>query len=213
VPFVFNHILSKLSFKIYTPVKPNDYATEAERVANFTVKSIKIDFPSATSVTWAETNKNAAAGETTYNTYAEKTGTKLDAAFETTVYSNATGTLVPYGATSAAAVAIGNTYIVAPVNSTVTKHEFDVQVIYDVAYADGTSETGCIATGTIGTGDPDPTVNDPNDASFDPNIYAPGQNQYFVAIIKLDPAKIDFCVEDVNAWDPNGEDLEDVEVK
>lgn len=210
VPFVFNHILSKLSFKIYTPVKPNNYETVAERVANFTVKSIKIDFPSATSVTWAETNKNSAAGETTYDTYAVKTGTKANDAFETTVYNNATGTLVPYSTTSADADEIGETFIVTPVNGTVKKHEFDVQVIYDVEYADGTSETGCIATGTIGTGDP---AKQPGDTGYDPNIYAPGQNQYYVAIIKLDPAKIDFCVENVNAWDPNGQDLEDVEVK
>ena len=210
VQFVFNHILSKLSFKIYTPVKPNNYATVADRVANFTVKSIKIDFPSAASVTWTETAKNDPAGTTTYNTWAAKTGTKADAAFETTVYSDATGTVVPYGETSAAAVAIGNTYIVTPVNSTVTKHEFDIQVIYDIEYADGTPETGCIATGTIGTGDP---ALNPGDTGYDANIYAPGQNDYYVAIIKLDPAKIEFCVENVNAWDPNGQELEEVEVK
>lgn len=209
VPFVFNHILSKLSFKIYTPVKPNDYATAAERVANFTVKSIKIDFPTATSVTWAETAKNDAAGATTYDTYVEKTGDKTDAAFETTVYSDATGTLVPYGENSTSAAAIGNTYIVTPVNSTVTKHEFDLQVIYDIEYIDGTTETGCIATGTIGTGNP---ALSSGDEGYDPNIYAPTQNQYYIAVIKLDPAQIEFCVEAVNEWDPNGQEVE-AEVK
>ena len=207
VPFVFNHILSKLSFKIYTPVKPNDYENVAERVANFTVKSIKIDFPTATSVTWAENGKNAvaAAGTTTYNSWAAKTGTKAAEAFETTVYNDATGTLVPYGETSTAATAIGNTYIVTPVNNTVTKHEFDIQVIYDIAYIDGTTETGCIATGTIGTGDP---TKSPGDEGYDANIYAPTQNQYYIAVIKLDPAKIEFCVEKVNEWDPNGQEVE-----
>ena len=206
VKFVFNHILSKLSFKIYTPVKPNDYETVAQRVANFTVKSIKIDFPSATSVTWTETAKNAPAGTTTYDTYAAKTGGKADAAFETTVYDGATtGTPVPYGETSEAAVAIGNTYIVTPVNSTVTKHEFDIQVTYDIAYIDGTTETGCKATGTIGTGNP---ALSPGDTGYDANIYAPGQNQYYVAVIKLDPAKIEFCVEEVNEWNPNGQEVE-----
>ena len=209
VPFVFNHILSKLSFKIYTPVKPNNYATESERVANFTVKSIKIDFPTATSVTWAETIKSAAAGTTTYSGYANKTGDKTDAAFETEVYSDATGTLVPYGESSTNASAIGNTYIVTPVNSTVKKHEFDLQVIYDIAYADGTTETGCIATGTIGTGNPELSS---GDEGYDPNIYAPTQNQYYIAVIKLDPAQIEFCVEKVNEWDPNGQEVE-AEVK
>ena len=209
MPFVFNHILSKLSFKIYTPVKPNNYATESERVANFTVKSIKIDFPTATSVTWAETIKSAAAGTTTYSGYANKTGDKTDAAFETEVYSDATGTLVPYGESSTNASAIGNTYIVTPVNSTVKKHEFDLQVIYDIAYADGTTETGCIATGTIGTGNPELSS---GDEGYDPNIYAPTQNQYYIAVIKLDPAQIEFCVEKVNEWDPNGQEVE-AEVK
>lgn len=177
VQFVFSHILSKLSFKIKTDIKRTDDAVVADRVATFTVTAIDIDFPSATSVQWAETAKAAVAGTTTYDTYAVKDGT-----FETSVFSGTQEV-------TNSAVAIGETFIVTPVNGTVTKHEFDVQVTYNIAYADGTSETGCVATGTIGTGTA-------------PNIYTPAQNQYYIATINIDPAKIEFCVEGVNAWNP-----------
>jgi len=179
VPFVFSHILSKLSFKIVTSIKPIDYETVADRVATFTVTAIDIDFPTATSVQWAENAKAAVAGATTYSNYVAKDGT-----FETQVFS---GSQV----VTNTATAIGNTYIVTPVNSSdnVTKHEFDVKVTYNVEYADGTTETGCKATGTIGTG-------------TSPNIYAPAQNQYYIATININPAQIDFCVEGVNEWDP-----------
>lgn len=198
VEFVFNHILSKLSFKIKTDIPAHDADTNP--TATFTVKSIKIDFPSDNNVTWAETNSNNVAGTTTYSdNYAGKTGSKLDAAFETTVFS---GSQVA----TATATALGNTYIVAPVNGIVKKHEFDVQVKYDIRYADGTTESDCVATGTIGAGDPD--ANPAED-----NVYAPAQNQYFVAIINIHPEEIQFCVENITGWDPNGEDLDEVDVK
>ena len=199
VQFVFNHILSKLSFKIKTDIPAHNASTNP--TATFTVKSIKIDFPSDNNVTWAETNSNAVAGTTTYSdNYAPKTGSKADAAFETTVF---TGSQVA----TATATALGNTYIVAPVNGTVKKHEFDVQVVYDILYADGTTESDCVATGTIGSGNPAAT----NPA--DENVYAPAQNQYFVAIINIHPDEIQFCVENVADWNPNGGELDEVDVK
>lgn len=215
VQFVFNHILSKLSFKIkaHDDIKPADYTTASERVATFTVRSIKIDFPSDNNVTWTENGSNDITGYTTYsNSYAAKTGTKADAAFETTVFTGPA-----HGETDAFDVTntfepIGATFIVAPVNTTYPKHEFDIQVEYDILYADGTNETGCKATGTIGTGDPDATVNVPGSQTYDANIYAPAQNQYYVANIIINPDRIEFCVEDVEDWDPNGDDLEPVEV-
>lgn len=183
VPFVFNHILSKLSFKIKTDIE--------NTTAVFTVTSIKIDFPSDNNVTWAEGGHDV-AGETTYSSaYAAKTGSKLPAAFETTVFTGEQE--VPYSVATSGALALGESYIVTPVNGTVKKHEFDVEVTYNIEYADGTTETGCVATGTIGSGDPDadPAV---------PNTYAPIQNSYYVAIINLKPDQIEFCVDTINDW-------------
>lgn len=231
VPFTFNHILSKLSFKIMTSVKPTDYATVAERVADITVKSIRIDFPSAASVTWTQTTKNNIAGTTSYTTYAGKDGT-----YETPVYNTAYenvsayntahstsigsdafsalsyaeklkigGTAVPYGTTSNDATPIGETFIVTPVGTGATKHEFDVEVIYDIDYLDGTNETNCIAHGTVGADTPG--------AQGATNVYAPAQNQYFIAVINIKPTGIEFCVEGVNGWNPtNGTDLNPVDV-
>jgi len=193
VQFVFNHILSKLSFKVKTDIPAHDAASNA--TASFTVTAIDIDFPSASAVQWAETYSDAVAGTTTYTSYVAKDGT-----FETQVFSGSQ-------AVNSTATAIGNTYIVTPVNGSQKKHEFDVKVTYNVLYADGTTETGCEATGTIGTGNPDAS----NPA--DQNVYAPGQNQYYIAVINIHPEEIQFCVENVEAWDPNGQDLDDIDVK
>lgn len=203
VQFTFNHILSKLSFKIKTDVPAWNAATNP--TATFTVTDIKIDFPTDNNVTWQQGGSNVIAGTTSYSSgYAAKTGTKADAAFETVVFPTGSQEV------TSSATAIGKTFIVTPVNSTVKKHEFDVQVTYNVKYADGTTETGCKATGTVGTGNPALSSGDPG---YDPNIYAPGQNEYYVAVINLNPAAIEFCVESVAAWDPNGTDLEEVDVK
>ncbi len=183
VQFVFNHILSKLSFKIKTDIETT--------VASFTVTSIKIDFPSDDAVQWAQSQPNNTTGQITYsNGYAAKTGSKAAAAFETEVFTGEQA--VPYSVATSGATALGETFIVTPVNSTKTKHEFDVQVTYNITYADNTTETGCIATGTIGSDTPG--------ATGATNVYAPAQNQYYVAIINLKPAGIEFCVENVNAW-------------
>jgi hypothetical protein len=180
VQFVFNHILSKLSFKIKTDIPAHNASSNP--TATFTVKKVEIDFPSATGVQWAETSSDAPAGKTTYTDYAAKDGT-----YDFTVFEGSQTVT-----NSAVALTNGMTFIVTPVNSetTVTKHEFEVKVTYDILYADNTTETGCIATGTIGTGTPAT------------NTYTPAQNQYYIAVININPEKIEFCVEDVNAWDP-----------
>lgn len=172
VQFVFNHILSKLSFKIKTDV--------LSTVATFTVKKIEINFPTATGVQWAETASNNPAGVTTYTGYTAKAGD-----YDFTVFEGQQAVT-----NSAAALTNAHTYIVTPVNSTVTKHEFDVKVTYDILYADNTAENDCIATGTIGTGEPAA------------NTYTPAQNQYYIAVININPEKIEFCVEGVDEWDP-----------
>ena len=178
VQFVFNHILSKLSFKIKTDIPAHDAQTNP--TATFTVKKVEIDFPSATGVQWAETASGDPAGKTTYSEYAVKDGT-----YDFTVFEGSQTVT-----NTAAEMTDAKTFIVTPVNTTQTKHEFEVKVTYDILYKDGTTETGCIATGTIGTGTPAT------------NTYTPAQNQYYIAVININPEKIEFCVEDVNGWDP-----------
>ena len=178
VQFVFNHILSKLSFKIKTDVPAHNAQTNP--TATFTVKKVEIDFPSATGVQWAETSSDDPAGATTYTEYAVKDGT-----YDFTVFEGSQTVT-----NSAAAMTDAKTFIVTPVNTTVTKHECEVKVTDDILYADNTTETGCIATGTIGTGTPNT------------NTYTPAQNQYYIAVININPEKIEFCVEGVDAWDP-----------
>ena len=197
VQFVFNHILSKLSFKVKTDIPTT--------VASFTVTSIKIDFPSDNNVQWAQNAcNNFTNSATTYsNSYQAKTGTKVDEAFETTVFTGSQA--VPYSTTTNGAQALGETFIVTPVNGTKTKHEFDVQVTYNIVYADNTSESGCVATGTVGSDTPG--------ATNATNVYAPQQNQYYIAVINIKPEKIEFCVEGVENWDPTvGTDLNPVDV-
>ncbi len=179
VPFIFNHILSKLSFKVKTDAKAWDYTPATDAVATFTVTDIKIDFPTATGVEWAETNSSNPAGTTEYGTYTAKDGT-----YETDVFVGTDSTRV----VTNTAAQIGKTFIVTPVNATQTKHEFGIQVTYNVKYKDGTTETGCVATGVIGTGTPAT------------NVYTPAQNQHYIVTINLNPNAIEFCVEGVNAW-------------
>ena len=188
VPFVFSHILSKLSFQVTTDIEAT--------VATFTVTSIKIDFPQDNNVTWTETAKAAPAGTTTYsNSYAAKNGE-----YETTVFpASASGSPTTQPVTYNVKTDLGNVYIVTPVNTDKTKHEFGVEVTYNITYADNTSETGCVATGVIGTGTPAT------------NTYTPSQNQYYKAVIKIAPAEIQFCVEGVDGWtDPATEVTQEV---
>ena len=173
VELVFNHVLSKLGFAI----KTTQDVIDAE--ATITVKKIELDFPTAATSQWAQTAAGAAAGVTTFTTYAEKDGST----YETEVYSNSTGTPL-----TASAAAIGNTYIVYPVNATNSEHVFGVKVTYDIRYKDGVSETNCEATGVVGGGTTAATQ------------YKPNQNDSYTVTITVDPAHIEFCVEGVNDW-------------
>ena len=189
VNFTLSHILSKLSFKIKTSVPANS--------ATLTVKKIEINFPSSTTgVTWTQSNISAVTGTTTYSNDYAKPAITAQNAFGITVYEDATG--IP---ATASAQELGNKYIVTPVGGTVTRHIFDVRVTYDILYLDNnTTEAGCVATGTIGNGTPAT------------NLYQPAQNQHFVAVIDLNPEKIEFCVESVDTWNPVTESTP-VEVK
>ena len=201
VQFDFHHILSKLSFKVYTEIAKAN-VQQNTGVATFTLKRINIDFPQSEAVTdnvdfyasdfETAASRNLPKGTTSY------TGTPVkDNAFDGTdaadddvelVFYCEDGYEVPNSATKPALPASPKTndvacktYIVAPVNSTRTAHEFGISVEYDVEYVDGTTEEGCKATSTLS--------------------YSPAQNSHHVVIIKIDPAQINFCVESVADWD------------
>lgn len=173
VDLTFNHVLSKLGFKIKT--------TQAIITADatITVKKIELDFPTAATSKWEQTAAGAAAGTTTFTTYNVKDGTN----YETKVYDNATGIDL-----TASAQEIDNKYIVYPVNSTNTEHIFGIKVTYDLEYSDGAKETACVATGTVGGGTTTETQ------------YKPAQNESYTVTITVDPAQIEFCVEGVQGW-------------
>lgn len=200
VQFDFHHILSKLSFKVYTEIAKADASPNP--VATFTLKRINIDFPQSNEVTdnvdfYASDYETAASrnlpkGVTTYTGTPEKDGDfdgtdASDDDVELVFYCEA-GYEVPNSATKPALPATAGsddvackTYIVTPVNSTIAEHEFGISVLYDIEYADGTTEEGCKATSTLS--------------------YSPAQNSHHVVTIKIDPAQIDFCVESVADWD------------
>ena len=207
VKFTFNHILSKLSFKVVTDIKKHN---ETDGVATFTVKEIDFDFPLVSNVqdvvSFASENPE---GAVTYATTPTKDGTYDVSSVSNleVVYKSEAGFVVPSTLSSSNNTALeptisvtadannvaSKTYIVTPVAATgYTEHSFDVKVTYDVEYPNDVTETGCIATGTI--------------------AYSPEQNDYYIVVIKLDPAQIEFCVESVNDWDPQDEDANTHEV-
>lgn len=201
VKFIFNHILSKLSFKVVTDIKKHN---ETDGVATFTVKEIDFDFPQVSNVQDVVSfTSEDPAGAVTYSTTPAKDGTYDVSTVSNleVVYKSEAGFVVPSTLSTSNNIALeptisvtadannvaSKTYIVTPVAaSAYTKHTFDVKVTYDVEYPNGVTETGCISTGTI--------------------EYSPAQNEYYIVVIKLDPAQIEFCVESVNDWDPQDED-------
>ena len=213
VEFDFHHILSKLAFKVKTSVP----ATAAE----ITVTEVKLDFPTGTA-TWAQSAANDVAGATTYSSYTAKDGINNEGApiyanFETAVFSGTTATLTSTGVYLADATDdsnVGKTFIVTPVASTGdgVEHVFGVKVTYNIQYKkedpsnlgsyinDGAPETGCISTGVVGGHATDATKQ-----------YKPAQNSSYIVTIDVNPAQIQFCVDDVIGWDTDV--TREVEVK
>ena len=209
VEFDFNHILSKLAFKVKTSVPSS--------AAEITVTEVKLDFPTG-AATWAQANADAVAGTTTYSSYTAKDGIGNDgkpilANFETAVFSGTTAALTSTGVSLVDATNssnVGNTFIVTPVAvspaTTGLEHVFGVKVTYNIQYKklnpayatdntveqyinDGDPETDCIATGVIGGGNTTATQ------------YKPAQNSSYIITIDVNPAQIQFCVDNVIGWD------------
>jgi len=176
VSFTFNHVLSKLSFN----VKKVETLT-----ATVTLNALKMEFPSATSVNWAQNsksvtlgNKNATpaeyVGDITYGGYAAPTANT----YGVTIVSGKTQTVT----TTSTAIADAHSYIVAPnvVADPVQKHNINVKVEYTIDYGDNIVETQT-ATGIA-------------EINFI-------ENYHYTLTINIDPAKIEFDVDAVNGWD------------
>jgi hypothetical protein len=202
VEFTFNHIFSKLAFKVWTSVDPT--------IATIKVTGIALDFPTAATVNWAQdraTANKSWSGTTTYTTYnaasavlatAENevttysipvANTKNNAMFQTSVFSGTSENLPYKNAASATAIDLGDKFIVTPVTASgaSAEHIFGVKITYDLTYVNGPTETGCIAAGVIGGGTT--------------NQYKPNQNDSYVITIDVNPAKIEFCVDNVANWE------------
>ena len=211
VEFEFNHILSKLAFKVKTSANSN--------YAEIKVTNIALDFPSGTA-TWTQGNSGV-TGATTYQSYTAKDAVSISnntevtdlTKFETTVFSGTTAALT----STAADIVDANTttnkakvFIVTPVTGSESgngsEHVFGIKVTYNVQYKklegntyvnDGNPEEGCIATGVIGGGNTDATR------------YKPTQNSSYVVTINVNPDQIEFCVDKINNWaDATGRDVE-----
>ena len=210
VEFDFNHILSKLAFKVKTSVNPN--------YAEITVTKVELDFPEGTA-SWTQTAYDATPGTTAYSSYDAKDAVSIDAQtseevvdltkFETPVFEGETAALTSTAVEIQDATTTtnkGKIFIVAPVTGAASgdgsEHIFGVKVTYDVQYKkedpqhagqyvnDGDPEEGCIATGVIGGHETDATKQ-----------YKPTQNSSYIVTIDVNPAQIQFCVDDVIGWD------------
>ena len=207
VEFEFNHILSKLAFKVKSSANPN--------FAEIKVTNVALDFPSGTA-TWTQGAASAVTGATSYQTYTAKDAVSIDnnnkevtdmTKFETPVFSGTTAALTSTGVEiqdATTATNKGKIFIVTPVTGAASgngsEHVFGVKVTYNVQYKkedpnnagqyinDGDPETGCIATGVIGGGD------------TAAKQYKPAQNSSYVITIDVNPEQIQFCVDEVKGW-------------
>lgn len=176
VSFTFDHVLSKLSFN----VKKVETLT-----ATVTLNALKMEFPSATSVNWAQNSKSVTlgdknatpakyVGDITYGGYAAPTADS----YSVTIVSGKTQAVT----TTSTAIADAHSYIVAPnvVANPVQEHSINVKVEYTIDYGDEIVESQ-IATGVAKI-----------------NFV---ENYHYTLTITIDPAKIEFDVDAVNGWD------------
>ena len=176
VSFTFNHVLSKLSFNVKKATNLN---------ATVTLNALKMEFPSATSVNWAQKSKSVTlgnktatpaeyVGDITYGGYAAPTADS----YNVTIVSGKTQEVT----TTSTAIADAHSYIVAPnvVADPVQKHNINVKVEYTIDYGDNIVETQT-ATGIA-------------EINFI-------ENYHYTLTINIDPAKIEFDVDAVNGWD------------
>lgn len=188
VILTFNHVLSKLSFKVS---KANDLSYDVK------LNSLSVGYPTGTGVSWTQATKPAAAtatGTVTYATYTPATANT----YGTDIVTGKSQTVE----TTAAAIADAHSYIVTPIGSvttgstTLTKHDINVKVGYTIDYDTNASD--------------DVHNYDAQEAYGVAEIAFAAGNHYYLTII-INPDKIEFDVEDVEEFTDVDDD--DVEVK
>lgn len=189
VTLTFNHVLSKLSFKV-----------KKATTLTYDVKlnSLSVGFPTGTDVSWAQATKPAAATATGAVTYA----TYTPAAANTYGTEIVTGKSQTVEASPAAVIADAHSFIVTPIGSvtagstTLTKHDINVKVGYTIDYDTNASDN---------------VHNyDAQEAYGVAEIAFAAGNHYYLTII-INPDEIEFDVEDVEGFTDVDDD--DVEVK
>lgn len=188
VEFIFNHVLSKLSFYVKTDL---NVAASGGDVKELKVNAISLDFPTATSASWAQSTANSVSGAITYTGYQAKnginseTGKEIPANYETVVIQNASTDV------TTTATQIGKIFIVAPVTAsgTSSEHIFGVKVDYTIKYNDDVTESST-AYGVIGGGD----------GTTGTTQYKPAENTNYAITLNIHPEEIQFCVDKINNW-------------
>lgn len=188
VTFTFNHMLSKLSFKV-------------KKVSTLTydvkLNSLYVGFPTGTGVSWTQATKPAAAtatGAITYATYTPATANT----YSTEIVSGKSQTV---NDSEGAVIADAHSFIVTPVgnvtNSTaITNHAINVKVGYTIDYDTNASD--------------DVHVYDEQEAYGVANIAFAQGNHYYLTII-INPDKIEFDVKIIVGF--TDVDTDEVEVK
>lgn len=187
VSFTFDHVLSKLSFAV-KKVSTLTYTV--------TLNAVKVEFPSASTVNWAQRDKSKTVGakdfagnnveyigDVTYDAdYADPAANT----YSTEIVANKTQTVTE----TSTAIADAHSYIVTPnvIDTPVKKHKINVKVEYTINYGDNVVESQ-IATGIA-------------EINF-------VENFHYTLTITIDPAKIEFDVDAVNGWnEPHNENVD-----
>lgn len=174
VAFVFNHVLSKLAFKVKTEGFETAYTV--------TIKKLNIAFPTATNIKWTQTAKGADAGTISYENN-QNTSTLTQPADLTNKESVFDGSQeVSTAANNTAAILSGaKNYIVTPNVSSSQNHTMQLEVIYELNYNDGNSTTEQqIATGTAAI-------------NF-------AENYFYYLVVNIKPTAIEFDVDRVEGF-------------
>lgn len=187
VLLTFNHVLSKLSFKVK---KSNTLTYDVK------LNSLSVGYPTATGVVWTQATKPAAATATGAITYA----TYSAAAANTYGTSIVTGKSQTVN-TEAAVIADAHSYIVSPVgnvtnSNAITKHAINIKMAYTIDYDTNASD--------------DVHINDPQEAYGVAEIAFAQGNHYYLTII-INPDAIEFDVKSIVGF--TDVDTDEIEVK
>ena len=195
VAFIFNHVLSKLAFK----VKKEGFHEKAESTDDPThtveLKEIKIAFPTATNVKWTQTSKSADNGSISYDnssntsTLVQPIANSNPAPTYTTVYptGNYTGQAVE---NTAAVISGAKEYIVTPNilpagQDNSQKHKMLLEVKYEINYHDDATN---------------PTI-DEQTATGEVEINFV-ENCFYYLVVNIKPVKIEFDVDRIEGFTP-----------